>query len=354
MNAPDAGPKPKSGFWPLALLGGLLVLLATAFSFRFVSYRVGEPVVCASCHEMKPYVSTWSLTSHNTVRCERCHPDVSLAQYSLETVTGRYRRPIQVNTQVSDQVCLGCHVVDRPVTPPEGLLMPHRLHIQKGIDCVRCHFNLTHGEVAVRNHSTPDVDQLAALASAGNRVPMSRCADCHNGTKAPNACPACHRGKQLPASHTSPRWTDAHGQTAFQEAQSCNECHEYDVAKQKQQSNLTGILGARALARSINFCRDCHSRRPASHGTTYLLGHRQAAMGIEPRCETCHNRQNDDSGPPPTTQVVCGRCHYALHPKDWRTQHRREVSRTGSATCFGCHTAESCGTCHTQRQVRTK
>ncbi|MBI2466814.1 MAG: NapC/NirT family cytochrome c, partial [Candidatus Rokubacteria bacterium] len=56
--------------WGLVLGGAVVVLLGAFAGLWEVS---SSPVLCNSCHIMKPYVDAWKTSKHNQVACVQCH-----------------------------------------------------------------------------------------------------------------------------------------------------------------------------------------------------------------------------------------------------------------------------------------
>ncbi|GAW91449.1 cytochrome c3 family protein [Calderihabitans maritimus] len=315
-----------------------------------------NPETCASCHIMKPQVMAWQLTAHSTVPCRQCHQDISLLTYKFRHRTGRYRLPVQVDGFMSDEICLQCHNPKRIVTPPGDLLIPHTLHMTKGIDCIDCHRNVVHANVnqlIMKQKLNPgdiNLEQVKQLTSYGNRIPMDKCMECHNGAKAPRECNVCHSDKQIPDNHRLAQWSTQHGKEAFKNIGECNDCHEYDVSR-KANFKPTGdpLTDVRIVARGNAFCANCHLQRPETHRKPYSVYHPQRARQFAQGCLACHNREKgEEVAVKPTTDIYCSQCHFQVHEENWVLQHRVKVKEEGDQKCYQCHDASSCGSCHRQ------
>lgn len=325
----------KIGF--LLLVIGLLLLGGIYIRGAQAAYNGGtKDKLCLGCHQMKSQVKTWQLSAHSEIACNSCHQGISPSEMYFRAKSGNYEKPIRAVTFIPDKICLGCHTTDRAITPPEGLIIPHSLHSKKGVDCIDCHHDLAHG----------------TMADFGNRVAMKTCMRCHNGQKAPNTCNACHENKTVPANHSSITWGTSHGADALKNLQSCNSCHEYDLAKQAKINMVNGDYSIVQLyARSNSFCRDCHQKRPLTHDRFFSVTHRSQASKDKSGCFVCHNQSPQTSGISPTTTVYCSKCHVNGHPPDWLKTHKKSATLKDAQTCFSCHDTSSCTKCHKARKI---
>lgn len=350
-----------------AIFLGIILVMFIALTFTMSSTLATpqmEEKICGSCHQMSPELLTWKNTSHNRVACTSCHPDSSLATMIMNSRSGNYYK-ITTKETVPDSACLTCHTKDRTVTPPHSLIVSHSLHVSKEINCVRCHRNVAHSLVADKVLDVGKKDfytfiekDAQELSSFGNTIPMFVCMKCHNGAKAPKDCLACHENKPVPESHQAPGFkTGAHGAAAYQNLSSCNQCHEYDVAKQKTANakNLN-YPSLQSYARTSDFCSGCHKNRPASHDSFYSVRHKQKAMENIQNCYVCHNAKPDTQlATPPAPKVVCSSCHATkIHPADWIQVHPTKAKADGAVECFSCHDQASCTKCHSARGVNVK
>ncbi|WP_041458895.1 multiheme c-type cytochrome [Ammonifex degensii] len=169
---------------------------------------------CAECHEMWPYISTWMLSAHKKVSCDRCHTNIDLAAMEKAHAAGSYRQPIALKAPMDRGVCLGCHSGQRAPSMPGDLRDPHPAHFEAGIQCVSCHYGVTHFKINERDiFKLPDfsnpsnwrpelVKTIATLPYS--RPTMQDCFNCHQTVFNPNfnpekpmkasetPCAACH------------------------------------------------------------------------------------------------------------------------------------------------------------------
>ncbi len=326
---------------------GILVLLG----FYNHNKALQDSRFCANCHEMQDSYSAWESASHSKVPCLDCHKDVSIAGNLYKQFMG-VNRVKELKVTVNDDPCTKCHTDARVITPPQGLLIPHNLHVQMGLSCTQCHRTVTHG-VLVKTVVNTAPGQAGPLLQGENlfdpnRIPMSGCMKCHNGAKATSACNACHEDKDPPASHKSKDFTVNHGFLAVDNVAACNKCHQYDTTLQMQYKPKDKSWNeVQSFARKTDFCIDCHRTRPQTHGALYTVKHGPAAKQDVNRCLTCHNQDEKGKVPEkPATQVTCAQCHYNQHPADFLQMHPTQLDKNNQSKCFTCHDAGSCNDCH--------
>jgi len=186
------------------LLATIIVAMVAAVFFGQGNVKMKqsrqESALCKNCHEMKPNVYTWEVSSHNKVGCLRCHSDIKLGNFTYKHVMNWVNEPVVKTTFMPNEICQSCHSMgEREVSPRQGIIFPHDLHLVKNIDCVDCHNTVTHFGVAQQIIDGKLVSALAFNPShatearkQGNAMKMKGCLRCHNGAKATNQCKACH------------------------------------------------------------------------------------------------------------------------------------------------------------------
>ena len=251
----------------LARLG--VVLLALVIFVGVPGYLALQPSFVQRYPNLVPEYKTWSVSAHSEVPCQRCHiPPQPLAQAAYATrMVGEFylstvmpgRRP-NLYSAPSNAACQSCHVDLRTVSPSGDLNIPHQAHVVVlKMQCVKCHAYLVHDKSPEGKH-TPR---------------MAACLTCHNGSVAKNSCSTCHTNKAIPPSHQVANWRIVHPQ--MQSKIDCKPCHAW----------------------TANWCAQCHSRRPGSHGPDWRTKH-GAAVKARRNCEACHEA------------AFCIRCHGAV------------------------------------------
>jgi nitrate/TMAO reductase-like tetraheme cytochrome c subunit len=362
-----------------------LLFLAIFFGLSFVGVETtSSSEFCASCHEMKPEVYTWKASTHSEVECTSCHTDPVLkdlakdkAQGVVEKLkkqsTGTSAAPVVSTTEIPDSACESCHdVLKRDVTPSGDLIIPHDKHKTKGVECVQCHSGVAHGKVADRKMTySTDYDKwdskvgTAAMSDIKfTRPDMDTCIECHKARKVTTKCSACHTTGMIPSTHKKVDFaTKTHGKLAAKNLQKCNQCHK-DMSSEPvegydQVSALTTYLNKDSKQKQVKknhydyakdntFCKDCHSKRPASHNNRWMKDHGSQASKDKQQCFACHNFQV--SGGVNTTMVSCSSCHPALHKGFDKERHPIPLAEKQKITklCYTCHVENKCSACHKQ------
>lgn len=317
-----------------------------------------DPSFCNSCHQMNLEAFTWQESTHRNIACNNCHPRHSILGMFLGE-RSKDRTVITTTNFVENALCLKCHSTGRLVTPPEGLNISHSVHLTKGIDCVDCHKSIAHAQVRLKyvekanGFTKEDAKKMYVF---GNRVPMSTCLKCHNGTKAPNNCNTCHKDKQMPISHDVPDWKTNHGNPALFDLKNCNFCHQFDVEKQQTAKIRNGnYQSLQRYARGMNFCNDCHKQRPDKHTAIFSVTHNKNAKANKEFCLVCHNWEVQNNTNKPPSLILCNKCHVpSVHPNKWMNTHKDEFKpdkKTTAMSCFKCHDQISCTRCHSAKGV---
>ncbi|MGO0121852.1 hypothetical protein [Desulfothermobacter acidiphilus] len=189
-----------------------------ADQYRLASFK------CADCHEMWPYISTWMLSVHNKIRCDSCHTRIDLQAMAEAHAAGTWQQPIALKSPMDGGICLSCHSGRRVPSMPGDLRDPHPIHARAGVDCLACHYGVTHFKVAERNlfqrpewsngynwrpelvqtiatlpYSRPNMHedcftchQTVAVAQQPVDLKGTACAGCHGSAVKVTPCAACH------------------------------------------------------------------------------------------------------------------------------------------------------------------
>ncbi|MBI3780572.1 MAG: cytochrome c3 family protein, partial [candidate division NC10 bacterium] len=183
---------------------GRISLITTAIALGIGSlaltglYKLSaSPLLCNSCHIMKPYVQAWKTSKHNNVPCVDCHypPELrgtlwvkyqALAQVAKWATQTYNSKPF---AEVEDASCLrsGCHerrLLEGKVAFKRQIIFDHAPHLKgvrrgRQLRCTSCH-----SQIVVGNHI---------------EVTVTTCFLCHfKGMKTPRefhplgGCPLCH------------------------------------------------------------------------------------------------------------------------------------------------------------------
>jgi len=287
---------------------------------------IPDEEVCSTCHEI-----------------DRAHPE---------------KRSPKLAARGLANDCALCHPgftpgaeVARVVMPAPNLKFDHKVHVDKKIECTRCHGDLSKIELADRT-------QLPA---------MELCLSCHDSRKAPlhaaSRCTTCHPSRydgtletRFPSGTLTPSGTlrgDAHTLTfrtdhkavARDDEGYCLSCHRRD------------------------FCQSCHNGvvKPFDfHGNDYLSRHPVEARRDDPRCDACHRRQSFCLGCHERLGVVDPRTGQegafrplgprSFHPQGWadpiasgQPNHHAWQAQRNLRQCVSCHRQETCLECHASK-----
>ncbi|MCS7183388.1 MAG: hypothetical protein NZ869_09805 [Thermoanaerobaculum sp.] len=267
---------------------GLVLLLQVAFYFASSS-----PVLCQSCHIMKPFVDMWRNSSHKNVACVSCHSEYRflLSQTYLKYALGFYTT--QLRAEVPDERCLKCHERQNLDTDKVFLKEIHFSHqghmgemrLGKRLHCTSCHSGLVMGEGKDATHV--GVDEAV-------------CFTCHfkgaEQGQAVTGCLVCHGPPKVVVTHQGFEFD--HG-TYLQRGVRCATCHTEvtrgDANVPPERCSACHISRAESLKDSERIheihlkdhaidCKRCHNRM--EHGKFSM------ATALGERCENCHKPEH--------------------------------------------------------------
>lgn len=245
-----------------------LVAAAVAVAFLLIipGYLSSRSEFLERYESMDAAYRSWASSTHAEVACRSCHVSprrVSRSLYALRMLGEFYVSTVIPSRQPklfgkpTHQACESCHQDIRQASPTGDLKIPHRAHVRVlKLECVHCHSYVVH-------EANPE----------GKHTPrMATCLKCHDGVKARRDCVACHQDKDAPANHRTAAWLVEHPNR--QKELDCKKCHAW----------------------TEGWCRQCHSRRPASHAGKWRGNHRFKVQKHR-NCEACHKSE------------FCVKCH---------------------------------------------
>jgi nitrate/TMAO reductase-like tetraheme cytochrome c subunit len=352
--------KKKSSVKAFPLVLGAAVIIGLV-SLAAVAADVQNSEFCGKCHVIKPYYYSWENSPHSNVDCLSCHVEkgtglVSIHARGLQNLyTNIFRDnqlPIKSSRKISDQTCLNCHSLNRVITPSGDLTIPHTEHLAYNTGCVDCHPGVAHASVSskeVFNEQTiASIQSFSYDAFAMNKT---GCLECHNGKRATASCSACHTDTNIPGNHSLPDFSYAHGPYVKEDIADCMRCH---VGFGKDRSWEGSTIPE--VTRNAAFCRECHEgSRPDTHTAFWSVGHKIRGKAQPAGCLVCHD-WNTPAPPMNAANIItCASCHDqtpAGHDQPrWYYDHKITVGDKGSSSCFDCHGATSCSSCHTRENV---
>jgi c(7)-type cytochrome triheme protein len=254
------------------------------------------------------------------MECSECHTGVENSQELTHDILPLMDDCLACHDgDTAPEDCDVCHTQPDEAdtytwSPTLGLIFPHSTHIEGGIDCSRCH---------------PDISGADALAP---RTPllMNLCMDCHATPISDAGCSACHAtlvGK-LPASH-GPDWSEIHSLfihgstgddcTICHQQTDCEACHAQAQLEKKVHPVNYEFLHAGEFMSFEKECSSCHAIpqecischltkgiMPLSHNSSLWINssdggfHQEEALDKPDYCVVCHE---------PAQDRTCQRCH---------------------------------------------
>jgi nitrate/TMAO reductase-like tetraheme cytochrome c subunit len=198
---PVDAPPPRRRRWRLILIllaVGVVVGGAAGVGLWEVS---SSPVLCNSCHIMKPYVEAWRTSKHNGIACVQCHYPPGLR----DTIWVKYQALSQVAkwatqtysskpfAEVEDGSCLrsGCHserLLQGRVTYKRGIVFDHGPHLgqeRRGrqLRCTSCHSQIVVGTHIEVTQTTCFLCHFKGMRTARSLTPVAGCTGCHQPPK---------------------------------------------------------------------------------------------------------------------------------------------------------------------------
>lgn len=239
--------------WALIGLAVLLIVVVV-----LPVYSTLQPDYYRRYPDLGPRMDHWAASTHSRISCGECHLDPGIGgvlAFSARAIPAFYSQLIQgpdstnLLSTPTRKACQKCHTTYRAVAPSGDLLIPHKAHVEiLKMECTTCHKDLVH-----------------SLNRRGfNRPDMETCLTCHDGVTATNECVKCHTRKQTPASHKQKDWLEVHGSAAAK--QDCAACHDW----------------------TLDYCAECHEKRPASHVGNWKKNHAEPAKARGNGCLVCH------------------------------------------------------------------
>ncbi len=327
----------RRGFIITGVIIGVLLGINALF---FVSSQF--PRSCLVCHYMEPFYKQWQTSSHNNVKCVKCHKFRFSFIYvtTLKYITGLYNpKPHAV---IEDESCLNgeCHTresLKKKILFKNRILFDHSKHYGKfkrveTLRCVNCHSQIVQGQ-----HIT---------------VSENVCFLCHfKDVPEPQAIGGCN------ACHGAPKETVTHAGFQFNHTSylkigvSCDQCHTkvkksngevpeekcYSCHVERKHEEPYRLHLIHVTQKNI-YCFQCHT----------IIEHKavQFTKPLEVKCATCHPEEHVPQkeiymgvGAIGVTevpsrmfaaQVSCEGCHGEGHKRAKTLKEKRQA-------CVRCH-----------------
>ncbi len=394
----DPERRPRYLLWTGA---GILVLAAfvvVAFSATSTYWFCAEV-----CHKVQDdSIAAYDRSSHSMVSCMSCHEPVNAdpITFTLKkakalgelvmTVTNNYELPLNPEStlslnkeEMSSKQCTQCHSTNRVITPSAGIIIDHKAHEEKDIQCTACHNRVAHNESGDWEPALSNPNGGAKSVKHANYMTMTACFRCHTltdkapegGIKAPGKCATCHPAdfELKPAKHgVTGFYPKGHAKLAVAkidratgkpvlEAEGSAEASGEAAAEgeAKKAEAATGDELALTSVDSLNycstchvidkFCKDCHGMDMPHSEEFKTKTHPELVKTKLDKCDLCHQVKK-------TNYLFCNNCHHGSASNwkydaktPWQTQHAKAVSANGVTGCLGkCHEQKFCVDCHTK------
>ncbi len=381
----DPKRRPRAIVWTLALVVGIAAVMIVALGVTSTYW------FCANgCHKVQDdTIAAYQASTHNKISCMACHmpvgaDPVTFILHKAEalgelymTVTNNYELPLNGQNMVSLEMpstqCTQCHTSNREITTNQGIIIDHKAHEEREVQCPTCHNRIAHDdETAQPVLNDPQTGEKNKPHE--NFMTMTACFRCHSQAKtalAPGDCAACHPKDfpLKPKSHSAPNFfPEAHGELGKAEANRVRaakareaseavsgETAEAEKEAEPRSGEATPVPEAIHLppVDTINtcytchdqetFCNACHGGVEMPHPVGFKAQHSKIARKYPKSCETCHGKGNEG----------CNSCHhgsamdYKYNPEiKWQVQHPAAVQEKGATVCFTCHEPTYCAHCH--------
>jgi nitrate/TMAO reductase-like tetraheme cytochrome c subunit len=288
----------KKGIYGL-LLFLFIILFAGIFKYS------ESPSFCGLCHNMKEYVESWNLSSHNRVSCLNCHRSPGLlnhlkgkwVDFQLALTYFMMGKGIKkLHYEVDDGNCLqkGCHkredlngeMIFKNVGFPHGT---HLGELRRGmrLRCTTCHAQLVQG-LHLTVHETNCF--ICHFYQAGPRG-EEECLSCAVG-----GCTSCHIE---PKGDINVRGWNFNHRKYIARGVSCEKCH------------VNVIHGDGHIPEGK--CLQCHEETDILNiKYTSLFMHKKHVTDHKIECADCHAYIRHEIGPIHTvvhSPTVCDQCH---------------------------------------------
>ncbi len=366
--------RPRYLIWTGVALLVLAAFVVVAFSATSTYWFCAEV-----CHKVQDdSIAAYNRSSHSMVSCMSCHEPVNAdpITFTLKkakalgelvmTVTNNYELPLNPEStlslnkeEMSSKQCTQCHSTNRVITPSAGIIIDHKAHEEKDIQCTACHNRVAHNESGDWEPALSNPNGGAKSVKHANYMTMTACFRCHTltdkapegGIKAPGKCATCHPAdfELKPASHKEAGFfPKGHAEMAVEAAK------EQSAALAAGKSEESGDVLAVSSVEAVNYCSTCHDMKTfcndchgleMPHPADFAANHGKEGKANPKVCANCHNKGGAATA---SGTEFCNACHHkdGDPTKPWIPQHFEVVKKTGAEACFECHDPTYCAKCH--------
>ena len=316
------------------LVIGLIVVAGVAVLVLLVAVPLvvtSSPAFFSRYSTLSRRYSTLQTSAHRNLNCSDCHGEArGPVMYRLALVGDFYsslfskqKQPAFVKFEnPGREQCVKCHLGAWSYQLARTSEVPHPAHLRVSTekrDCTTvCHKWTAHEEAYMAKHKTMPFSGVCVTfgCHVGYKQP-DQCDKCHHTirpdkaawktahpevvrTMGANAClEKCHDSKQCQLCHTTGKMPVFAGLNAQSGTKALEAMHaKKDWIQQHGTQALLAPAKCQICHISEGECKDCHSIRPAFHGSTktWLVAHKPLGKN-KARCLACH------------TEAWCKACH---------------------------------------------
>ena len=319
---------PRAAVWAVT---GVVAMLVIAVAVAL--FATSRPTFFARYHVLERRYATMESSAHKGLRCDQCHIDPrGPVVYRMALVGDFYAGLFSKQTQPvfvkfvapTRDACLKCHRYDWSVDSAKLAKVPHPAHLRVASetrDCITCHRWTSHEETYMQAHKKMPFSVVCASF------------ECHVGVKPAADCKNCHHELQQSLGTwklTHPQVVQAYGPNACLE-----QCHKADQCRECHTTGKTPVLPGVINASTVSVIEQAHVK------ADWLTQHGTFALQDQSKCLTCH-----------FTLGECQDCHsqrpafHGTNPTAWIGTHKNFAKDT--RRCLTCHQQAWCDACHKQ------
>jgi len=202
MNDPAVPSRRSRRGMVLLIIVGVVLVVGTAAGAGLWHLST-SPMLCNSCHIMKPYVEAWRTSKHRQVSCVQCHYPPGFR----DTIWVKYQALAQVVkwatqtysskpfAEIEDASCLrsGCHerrLLQGKVTFKRGIIFDHAPHLEnvrrgRQLRCTSCHSQIVVGTHIEVTEETCFLCHFKGRKTSREFNPIAGCGGCHTAPAGP-------------------------------------------------------------------------------------------------------------------------------------------------------------------------
>jgi nitrate/TMAO reductase-like tetraheme cytochrome c subunit len=193
-------PRKRRSLPALLVVGGILIVVLGVAGVGLWELS-SSPLLCNSCHIMKPYVEAWRTSKHNEVACVQCHyppglRDTIWVKYQALTQVAKWATQTYSSkpfAEIEDASCLrsGCHdrrLLQGKVVFKRGIIFDHKPHLEevrrgRQLRCTSCHSQIVVGTHIEVTESTCFLCHFKGAKEGRHLDPIAGCTGCHEAPR---------------------------------------------------------------------------------------------------------------------------------------------------------------------------